>query len=974
MYPQQQNIRRERRRGAYALVASLLLAASAAHAMVGESPYVSVVPVARGAEVAAKGEAAPIWVDERDFAAVRRAATDLQQDVERVTSIKPELNLHAASAAASETSGQTAVRTVVIAGTVGHSALIDKLVEQKKVDVRSLAGKWESFLVEVVERPMRGIDRAVVIAGSDRRGTVYGIYDLSEQIGVSPWYWWADVPVQKHDTLYVKPGRTVRGEPAVKYRGIFINDEAPAMTDWAKEKFGGFNHELYAHVFELILRLRGNYLWPAMWDPHAFIDDDPRNAALADEYGIVLGTSHHEPMMRAHDEWRRYGGGPWDYSVNDARLREFWRTGVERLRDNEKIVTVGMRGDGDMAMSAETNVALLERIVADQRSILEKLTGRPAAETPQVWALYKEVQDYYEQGMRVPDDVTLLWSDDNWGNIRRLPLAAERSRTGGAGVYYHFDYVGGPRNYKWINTVPITKVWEQMNLAWQYSANRIWIVNVGDLKPMEFPIEFFLTLAWNPSRWSQDTLNDYSVAWATREFGARHAAEIAALINGYTKLNGRRKPEMIAPDTYSFVSYNEADRVYREWLDLVVRAEHVYEELPEAQRAAFFQLVLYPVKASAGIQELYFATGRNRLYALQGRASANVQTERARALFSADADLARAYHQLNGGKWNHMMSQAKLGYTSWQQPDIEVAPALSEVHPRTGASMAIAVEGSEAAFPSQGAGAATLPPIDVVARDTRTIEIFNRGLTPFGYSTSAEPWIVVTPASGKVVDTVLLKVSANWNAVPAGDTTATLQIQADAGEKQTVRIPLSKPGPLPPSTFKGFVETDRHIAIEAPHFSRAVTNRTIAWHTLPDFGRTLGGVTSFPVTAPPSAKLSAHLDYDVWLFSTGALRVELQFAPSLDFQSGEGLRFGVSFDDEPPEIMPLATMATKESWNEAVADGVRRVRSTHQIARPGRHTLKFWRVTPGVVLERVIIDAGGVRPSYLGPPETVRMD
>jgi hypothetical protein len=429
---------------------------------------------------------------------------------------------------------------------------------------------------------------------------------------------------------------------------------------------------------------------------------------------------------------------------------------------------------------------------------------------------------------------------------------------------------------------------------------------------------------------------------------------------------------MLAPDTYSLVNYHEADRVLAEWAQLVTRAEHVYAELPEEQRAAFFQLVLYPVKASAGIHELYIATGRNRLYALQGRASANAQADRARALFKADADLVRAYHQINGGKWDHMMSQAKLGYTSWQQPDIEVAPASSEVHPREGASMAIAVEGSPVAFPSQGAGTATLPPIDVVARETRTVEIFNRGDTAFTYTVSADPSIVVMPVSGKVVDTVALSVRANWDAVAAGDSTATLQIQADTGETQTVRIPLSKPSALPPPTFKGFVETDRHIAIEAPHFSRAVGDGAITWHVLPDFGRTLGGVTSFPVTAADSRKPSSHLDYDVWLFSTGEIGVALQLAPSLDFQSGAGLRFGISFDDDPPQILQLGTMATKEDWNTAVADGVRRVSSTHRITRPGRHTLKFWRITPGVVLERVIIDAGGVRPSYLGPPETER--
>jgi hypothetical protein len=322
------------------------------------------------------------------------------------------------------------------------------------------------------------------------------------------------------------------------------------------------------------------------------------------------------------------------------------------------------------------------------------------------------------------------------------------------------------------------------------------------------------------------------------------------------------------------------------------------------------------------------------------------------------------------------MSQAKLGYTTWQQPDIEVAPALSEVRPRVGASMAIAVEGSEVAFPSLNSGTAKLPPLDAVGVDTRRIEVFNRGDTSFTYKVSADPGIVVTPSSGTVADTAELSISADWNAAPTGESTATVRIEANTGESQIVLVPLVKPISLPPRAFKGFVESDRHIAIEAPHFSRAIDEGAVTWRTLPDFGRTLGAVTSFPVTAKSGESLNArspHLEYDVWLSSTGDLHVELQLAPSLDFQSGDGLRFTVSFDDAPPQILPVATMATRDKWNLAVADGVRRVTSTHTIAQPGHHVLKFWRVTPGVVLERIVIDAGGVRPSYLGPPESKRV-
>ena len=353
----------------------------------------------------------------------------------------------------------------------------------------------------------------------------------------------------------------------MKYRGIFINDEAPALSGWTREKFGGFNHQFYEKVFELILRMKGNYLWPAMWG-NAFNDDDKLNPRLADEYGIVMGTSHHEPMMRAQQEWKRYGKGEWNYDHNDSTLREFWRQGIRNMGTHESIVTVGMRGDGDMPMTEGSNIALLERIVADQRRIIGEVTGKDPSATPQLWALYKEVQDYYDKGMRVPDDVTLLFADDNWGNIRRLPTR-ERHAAGGFGVYYHFDYVGGPRNYKWLNTNPIARVWEQMHLAYEYGANRIWIVNVGDLKPMEFPIQFFLDYAWNPGEVASRAAAGVHAQWAEQQFGAAHAAEIADVVTKTYKYAGRRKPELLAPETYSLANYREAETVVAEYAALL---------------------------------------------------------------------------------------------------------------------------------------------------------------------------------------------------------------------------------------------------------------------------------------------------------------------------------------------------------------------------------------------------------------------
>jgi hypothetical protein len=922
--------------------------------------------------------ASPLYVADHDWPGVRRAAGDLQADIERVTGRKPDL----------KTSAPAGGPVAVLIGTVGQSALIDGLAAAGKLDVTALRGKWEAFVIQTVDQPLPGVGRALVIAGSDKRGTIYGIYEISEQIGVSPWYWWADVPVKKSAELFLSPGRTLVDSPVVQYRGIFLNDEAPALTGWVHEKYGRFGREFYTRLFELMLRLRANYLWPAMWLPRAFNDDDPENPRLADEYGIVMGTSHHEPLMRAHAEWGKYGKGAWNYGTNDTVLREFWRGSVERTKDFENIHSLGMRGDGDEAMTADTNTKLLERIVADQRKIITEVTGRPVEQQPQLWALYKEVQDYYEAGMRVPDDVILLWCDDNWGNIRRLPTPEERKRPGGAGVYYHFDYVGGPRNYKWTNITPITKIWEQMHLAWRLEANRIWIVNVGDLKPMEFPIEFFINYAWNPARWPYEQLGEYSRRWAEREFGVKHATEIAALVNGYSKLNRRRTPELLEPTTYSLTNHREAERVLAEWTDLVTRAERVNAALAPEFRDAFFQLVLYPVKASAGVHELHISAGLNRLYARQGRSDANVHSARARELFATDRKLAEHYHQLGGGKWNHLMSQIKFGYTYWQSPEMEAMPAVHEVLPRAGASLGAAIEGSEFGWPVYGAPRPVLPELNVLhGTATRWIELFNRGAAPYEFTARADQsWVKLSTASGRVADrSHRVEVGVDWAAAPTGRSTATITLDGGGAGRFSVQLPVHKPA----EPVVGFVETDRHIAINALSFARSVQAGDVSWQKLPDFGRTHGGVTAFPVTLPAATPGggSPRLEYDLHTFSSGDVKVEVYLAPSLDFQSGAGLRYGISIDDEAPQIIKVGTWSPQANWEAAVADSVRRVSSTHALAAPGKHTLKFWLVDPGVVLERIVIDTApvpatppargprpqpGARPSHLGPPESPR--
>ena len=519
---------------------------------------------------------------------------------------------------------------------------------------KKITGKWETFIIQIVKNPFKGVKKALVIAGSDKRGTIYGIYELSRQIGVSPWYWWADVPVIKKESLFVKPFTYFDGPPSVKYRGIFLNDEAPDLTNWIRAKYGlvvqsdnppvpqgvaNYGREFYTKLFELMLRLKANYLWPAMWN-NAFNEDDPENPRLADEYGIVMGNSHQEPMLRAQKEWdRRYRRtiGNWNYAKYPDTLESFWREGIRRNSKYESIITIGLRGADDTPMSPEgpeANMKLLEKIVNVQRNIIAEEINPDVTKVPQLWCLYKEVQEYYNAGMRVPDDVTLLWAEDNWGNIRRLPGTEERKRSGGAGIYYHFDYHGGPRSYQWVNTNPIPKIWDQMSLAKQHEADRIWIVNVGHFKGYELPMEYFLDLAWNTGRLTNENIREYTRHWAAREFGEEYSVEIAEIVSLYTKYNGRRKPELLAPDTYSLVNYNEAEEVVNDFKKITERAEKIFNKLPSEKQDAFYQLVLFPVKASAIVNELYLAAGKNNLYAGQGRSSTNDLADRVRSSFS----------------------------------------------------------------------------------------------------------------------------------------------------------------------------------------------------------------------------------------------------------------------------------------------------------------------------------------------------
>jgi len=826
-------------------------------------------PVSNSYPVSTLARSTYIYTDSTDDWLIQKAAQLLQQDMELVTSKRPIL-IHDLS---------SAKNNLIIIGSINNSDIIKKLAATKKINIDSLTNKWETFKLQVIDHPFKGVDNALVIVGSDKRGTAFGVFELSEQLGVSPWVWWADIPVKKKKELYIKQGAYTYGPPSVKYRGIFINDEAPAFSGWTKEKFGGVNHLVYEKMFELLLRLKANFLWPAMWG-NAFNDDDTLNPVLADKYGIVMSTSHHEPMLRAQQEWKRYGKGAWDYTTNDSVLRAFWKKGIENMGSHESLVTIGMRGDGDKPMAQGTATALLEKIVADQRKIIEDVTHKPAASTPQVWALYKEVQDYYDKGMRVPDDVTLLLCDDNWGNIRKLPRITDKPRSGGYGIYYHFDYVGGPRNYKWLNTNSIARTWEQMHLAYAYGVRQVWVVNVGDLKPMEYPINFFLDYAWDTKKWNADNIGQYAKYWAAKQFGNTYATAIAELLNKYTKYNARRKPELLDANTYSIANYNEAQKVTTEYNNLLAKAEKINTQLPAEYKDAFFELVLHPIKACANLQELYTTVAWNKFYASQKNVNANYLADKAKQLYLNDSLISNQYNHMANGKWDHMMDQTHIGYTYWQQPNKQKMPEVKYVAKDSGAAEIILIKG---------------------------------------------------------------KNSSSENGIPKNS-------------KATV-----------------FYEQEGYVSIEAAHYTKAINTKNIQWQVIKDIGKDGDGITTSPVTESLQslAVTNPQLQYEMYVYDTGQIKLQAYFSPTLNFHNDEGLRYAISIDEEQPQTIVLNKDDNNtRTWEGWVANNIIIKTSPHHLSVSGKHTIKYWMISPAVVLQKIVVDFGGLLPSYLGPTET----
>jgi hypothetical protein len=573
-----------------------------------------------------------------------------------------------------------------------------------------------------------------------------------------------------------------------------------------------------------------------------------------------------------------------------------------------------------------------------------------------------------------------MFADDNWGNIRRLPSPSDPARSGGYGVYYHFDYVGGPRSYRWLNTNPIPRVWEQMRRAHSLGADRIWIVNVGDIKPMEYPLQFFMDLAWDPDGWTVERLADYPRRWAKAQFGETHAEEIGALVSAYSKFNGRRKPELLSADTYSLENFREADTVVEEYNALIARAEALEAQLPPESLDAFFQLVLHPILACANLNEMYVSQAKNGLYAQQGRGSTDAMADRVDALFDNDSAIADRYHSINGGKWNHMMKQTHIGYTSWDNPATQVRPGTQRVGAGS-AGLGVALEGTRNAL-SAGSPTAKLPELSVYyPEEDRRIEVFNRGPGSLDFSAQSDvAYVTVEPSSGTITEDTTLTLTVDWAQVPLDDSLATITVTGPDGET-AVELPLSNPTTPRPEDVQGFVEANGYVSLDAAHYTEKVDENGVGWAQVPDLGRTGSAVHIQPANAGSvtAGGSSPQLHYKMHFFEAGQVSVRVYLSPSLPVNSSH-YRYALSMDDgalstvDIHEGLPADFNDSAPVWEGWVSNNSIVKTSTLNVAAPGEHTLKLWMVDAGVVVQKIVVEQGQVPSSYLGPPSRMPLN
>lgn len=976
----------------YILMLSALVAVSAGRAQVAvheKSPKTKYAFT-----LASPRKTAAILYDASDAAVVKRAAELFAADVEAVTGRYPRV-----TSAAGETG------PAVIVGTVGGSALIRRLAEAGKIDTAPLEGAWERYLIQTVANPLPGIRKALVIAGSDRRGAAYGLFTLSELIGVSPWYWWADVPVKKHAALHVDAPPTYSQTPSVRYRGIFLNDEDWGLTPWASQTFeperGNIGPRTYAKVCELLLRLKANYLAPAMHPVSTSFNQIPENKLVADTFAIVMGSTHCEPLLlNTASEWDTKTMGPWNYDKNKEGIN---RVLTQRVRENspyENVYTLALRGLHDGAMSTtlpmHEKVRMLQQALLDQRRILAENIDRPVETVPQAFTPYKEVLEIYSNGLELPDDITIVWPDDNYGYMKRLSGVREQRRTGRSGVYYHVSYLGVPHSYLWFSTTPPSLMYEELRKAYDTTADRLWLVNCGDLKGSEMQVSLFLDMAWDIDRFTADNVVTYPARWLAGIFGEAYYDRLEAMTREHLRLAFPRKPEYMGwgyhwnrfdhnceqlTDTdFSFTNYDEAQRRLEAYRQLGARAEALLHEIGDEARPAFYQLVYYPLRGAELMNRMTLGGQRNRWYARQGRAATNAVRDEVQRCYDSLQVITRGYNSLLGGKWNHMMSMRQNydGVSAYFN-----LPHLA-THDAAGAPrLALQVAGEDVT----GARAFhALPAFDNYLRRTYPVEIYNRGGGTLAWTAHAsEPWVVLSKSAGKTADEERITVGIDWEKAPSGNAVPA-QIVFRAGE-QSEKVLVSLFNPTAPSRaeLRGiYVENNGCVSIPAAGCHRVRENDRIKITAVEDLGIEGPALQLGDPTAPLQIFRSRDVpcaEYDFYAFDAGSVDVYTYVLPTFplhadrDFRIGENTntdtKYSVQIDDGALATPSSSHVEYSQVWFESVLRNCAVNKSTLHIDKPGRHTLRIRVGDPGIVLQKIVLDFGGMKRSYLGPQSTL---
>jgi hypothetical protein len=619
----------------------------------------------------ANGKVPTIVVAPTEEISVKTVANLFAQDVQRVTGTLPIVRI----------ADSAKDNNLVIIGTQGKNKLIEQLIKKHKIDITPISNGWEQYIIKIINKPCKGVDKALVIVGSDKRGAAYGTLSISEAIGVSPYYWWADVPVEHHTELYIA-GEATSKSPSVRYRGLFINDEDWGMKPWSatnyEKELGDIGPKTYIKVCELILRLKGNMLAPAMHARTGAFYSHPESKVVADSFGIVISTSHCEPLLintAAVSEFDIKRDGDWNYATNDSTIRRKWDNRLSEASCYENIYTLAMRGLHDSGLRGnlpmDEQVALLTRVIKDQRSLLLNHIPKAITDIPQIFVPYKETMGVYENGLQIPDDVTLVWVDDNYGYMKRVSDPQERQRSGRSGVYYHISYLGKPHDYLWINTTAPTLMYEELMKSYNTSADRYWLLNVGDIKPMELGLKTFFDLAWNVDDFNFGNINRHQANFLGNTFGREDISKYQDILDTYYKLAWSRKPEFMGwerewddkkhsglKDTeFSFSNYSEAQKRLADYKKISDDVNAMLHKLPAEKYASFFELIAYPVMASYQMNRKFLMAQLNHeLYAEGKTAEANWAATQMEQAFDSIASLNNEYNSLLGGKWNGMMT------------------------------------------------------------------------------------------------------------------------------------------------------------------------------------------------------------------------------------------------------------------------------------------------------------------------------